>query len=195
MTDFIWPDDLVPHGAGFRLQPHTGGSESPFSRVTKVYELSAARWTCQMTLSGGDSARWGLDGVARYGPRLDALIAKLRGRANRVALFDFRRDSMSDPAWPSGAGNEAAAKGATTLVITGLPPGTIAYAGDYIGGDGRPHLILDDAVADGSGEATVTFEPALAANIAADEAGFGKAYGWFRLTSDEAERTTARSAN
>jgi hypothetical protein len=36
VSDYDWPDDLVPYAVEFRLQPHTGGTESPFRRTTKV---------------------------------------------------------------------------------------------------------------------------------------------------------------
>lgn len=183
MTDYTWPDDLVPYAVSFYLQPHTGGSESPFSRVSKVYGLSAPRWVCSMSFRGG---YWGRRGMEAYGPRLDAMLAKLKGRQNRVELFDWRRHEMRAQLWTTSVGNLAASLGATTMTITGLPPGTKVYAGDYLGGDGRPHIILDDVWANSSGQAVVTFEPPLKAAISADAAVFGSPTGLFRLTSDDA---------
>lgn len=183
MTDYVWPDDLVPYAVEFYLQPYTGGSESPFSRQTKIYGLSAPRWVCSMSFRGGYWGRTGLDAV---GPRLDAMIAKLSGRINRVALYDFRRPQIRSHLWRSTAGNSAAVAGASSITITGLTPGMTIHAGDYIGGDGRPHIILDDVIANSSGNATVEFKPPLSANVGLNSAVFGNPTGLFRLTDDDA---------
>lgn len=183
MTDYVWPDDLVPFQVSFYLQPHTGGSESPFSRVSKIYGLSAPRWICSMSWRGG---YWGTRDLEAVGPRVDAFVAKLKGRQNRVELYDFKRPKMRSPTWPRGASNLAASLGATTMTITGLPVATKVYAGDYIGGDGRPHIVLDDAEADSIGQAVVTFEPPLSAAVGAGAAVFGNPTGLFRLTDDDA---------
>lgn len=192
MADFDWPAGIVPYAVEFYLQPHTGGTESPFSRVSKIYGLSAPRWVCRLSVRGGDSARWGNSGFARWGQRMDAFLAALKGRQNRVRLWDFRRDDMTSPLWPKAASNLAASAGATSITITGLAPGTPVFNGDYIGGDGRPHVIGGNSFeavhtnADANGQAVVSFEPPLKAAIGAGAAVFGKSTGLFRLTSDEA---------
>jgi hypothetical protein len=183
MTDYDWPDDLVPYAQQFYLQPNTGGTESPFNRKTKVYALSAPRWICSMSFRGGYN---GESGLKAYGPRLDALIAKLEGRTNRIRIWDFRRDGMRSPLWPRSASNLSAVQGATSMTITTLAPGTPVYAGDYIGGDGRSHIILDDVYANGSGQAVVSFKPPLAAAIGAGAATFSQAGSIFRLVNDDA---------
>jgi hypothetical protein len=185
LTDYVWPDDLVPYAVSFYLQPHTGGSESPFSRVSKTYGLSAPRWVCRMELRGGDSSHWGNGPHARAGPRLDAFIASLKGRENRVALYDFRRERMWDGT-PYGASNLAASAGDTSLTLTGLDEGRLIRAGDYIGGDGRPHLITEDAMAGSDGQATVYFQPPLAIDLAVGDVVTFRVAGTFRLTSDDA---------
>lgn len=192
MADYDWPADLVPFAQSFYLQPHSGGSESPFSRVTKVYELSAPRWICRMSFRGG---HWGQSGPEALGPRLDAMIARLHGRRHRVRLHDFRRPAMRATGWTSAAGNLAAAAGAATMALTGLRPGMLSVlAGDYVGGDGRPHIVLDDVVAGTDGTGTLTFEPPLAAAVAAGAALFGKPTGLFRLTGDDAGTNPAEVA-
>lgn len=185
MADYVWPDDLPPYQMTFYLQAHTGGSESPFTRATKVYGLSAPRWICSMSFRGGYN---GLKDQGAFGPRLDGWIAKLKGRLNRVEVYDFRRPKPRSPVWPRGVSNLAATAGDTSMTITGLQPGTKVYVGDYLGGDGRPHLVIDDpfVVADSSGEAEVNFEPPLVADIGAGDAIFRNVTGMFRLTSDDA---------
>jgi hypothetical protein len=181
MADYLWPSGLAPRAVSYYLQPHTGGTASPFSRVTKTYELSAPLWVCRMSFFGGYN---GKSGVQAFGAVLDALFARLRGRANRIGVYDFRRPTMRD-ANTSAAGNLAASAGSFSMTITGLDPGASLLAGDYIGGDGRPHILVADAVADGSGQATVFFEPALRAAVGANAAVFGNPVGWFRLQSED----------
>lgn len=186
MTDYIWPSDLVPAGSSFKLQPHTGGSQSPFTRQSKIYGLSAPLWTCTLSFNALRGSRWG---IRQTGARLDAIVAKLRGRENRIALWDF------DVPSPRGGlalatGSVAAARGDSSMTITGMPPGSPIYAGGYIGGDGRPHIISSDdladvvATADGTGQATLFFDPPLQADIAADAASFAAVKAWFRLADD-----------
>lgn len=183
MTDYVWPDDLVPYAMSFWLQPHTGGSESPFNRVSKVYGLSAPRWVCSMSFRGG---YWGSRGLEAIGPRLDAMLAKLKGRQNRVELYDFRRPKWRSRLWPPTIGTGAGAIiGNTQMGIYAAPPGVKIYAGDYIGGDGRPHIILDDTTVAPDGTATVTFEPPLRSNVAIDGGIYSKVTGMFRLISDD----------
>ncbi|HEY8593319.1 MAG TPA: hypothetical protein VIL42_10720 [Sphingomicrobium sp.] len=192
MADYAWPEDLVPYAVEFWLQPHTGGSESPFTRQGKYYGLSAPRWVCSMSFRGADSYRnWGT-GPHVTGPQMDAFLAKMQGRLNRVSIFDFRRREPTDPDWSLSASNLAAAAGSSSITITGLTPGTVVYAGDYIGGDGRPHIFTSSdlgrvaGTADGTGQATVSFMPPLAADLDAGAATFADATGMFRLVSDDA---------
>lgn len=178
MTDYTWPEDIVPYAQSFYLQPHTGGTESPFSRVTKVYGLSAPRWVCKIALRAPDSAdTWG-GPFATWGEQIDAFLAQLKGRQNRVWLFDFRR--------PGGAptfGNSAASPGDTAMTLTGASLGDIRV-GEYFGGDGRPHIITGLSVS--GSDLIATFEPPLVSTIFADGATFEKVSGIFRLTSDDA---------
>lgn len=179
MADYLWPEALAPSAQSFFLQPHTGRSTSPFTRQQKVYARSAPLWISRMSFRGGANGSAGLEAK---GAALDALIARLKGGQNRAGLIDWRRTAHRG-ATPTG--NSAAAAGATTITLTGLGAGGQVLAGDYISGDGRPHIIVADATANGGGSATVTFEPPLIAGIASNAAVF-KALGWFRLTSDEA---------
>jgi hypothetical protein len=189
MTDFTWPQDLVPSGSSFKLQPHTGGSQSPFSRTSKIYELSAPLWTCSLSFKAARGSRWS-SGKHVIGSRLDGIVAALRGRANRIAIWDF--DFPEPRGGLAGTpGNLAALAGAAQMTVTGLTPGAKIYAGDYAGGDGRAHLIRSDiftdvaAIADGSGHATIKFDPPLAANIGVNAAVFRRVTSMFRLAGDE----------
>lgn len=183
MSDYYWPETgLTPFAVEFYLQPHTGRSQSPFTRQQKTYGLSADLWKARLQIRGGYN---GSSGLGAVGPAMDALLARLKGGQHRVGFWDFRRPSMRGLSVGS-VGNTAAALGASTITLTGLTPAQTVLAGDYIGGDGRPHIIVQDATVGGGGTAVVTFEPALVADLATNQVVVGKPLGWFRLTTDDA---------
>lgn len=190
MTDYTWPDDLEPSGSSFWLQPHTGGSESPFSRQSKIYGLSAPRWMCSLSFRAVRGSRWGR-GKHVLGARLDSILTQLRGRTNRISIWDFDYPQPRGLLGYAGVGNTAASAGATSITLTGLAPGSQVFTGDYVGGDGRPHQIVSPdfgvvaGTVDGSGHVTVSIWPPLSANIALNAATFRKVTAMFRLASDD----------
>jgi hypothetical protein len=178
MSDYLWPTDILPNAVEFRLQPYTGGTESPFSRVTKIYGLAKPRWVCSLRFRAPESAdRW-TGPYAAWGERIDAFLAKLDGRANRVQLWDFRRPGRA-PLFS----NAAVTAGTDTITLTGAVPGEIRV-GEYIGGDGRPHIITSLTVSGANMIAKV--RPFFETNIAVGAATFQNVPGFFRLTSDDA---------
>ncbi len=189
MADYYWPDDgLTPFEGEMWLQPHTGRSESPFTRQQKIYGLSADLWRARWSVRGGYDGAPGLTGTGRA---MDALLARLKGGQNRVGFWDFRRPTMYGLN-VEGVGNEAASLGDTEIMLTGLVPGETVLAGDYIGGDGRPHIIAEDVDVELDGTALISFTPALNADILEDQAVVGRPLGWFRLTSDDAGRNAVQ---
>lgn len=185
MADYYWPDEgLTPFEGEMWLQPHTGRSQSPLTNAQRTYALAQPLWRARWQVRGGYD---GTDGLSAVGPAMDALLARLAGGQNRVGFWDFRRPELRGLD-TTEVGNDVASQGDTTITLTGLEPGGTVLAGDYIGGDGRPHIITEDATVDGSGEAMVSFTPALNADILEDSVVVGKPRGWFRLTADDAGR-------
>lgn len=207
MTDYTWPDGLAPFGQSFRLQPHVATSESPFTRQMKKYQLSAPRWMTRLAVRGGYS---GPD-LRGKGAAVDAFLVKLAGGANRALIYDFRRPGPSvtfdiypfddDTFFDDGTGfeddmalgaNGAVASGATTMSLTGCAPSTLLFrAGDYVGGDGRAHIILDDVQSNIAGSATINFSPPASAAIAAGAWIYRKVTSPFRLASDDASENAS----
>ena len=202
MAEFEWPEDLAPYKVMFYLQPHVGGSESPFTRVRKVYGLSAPRWIARMVFRAGYDGVPVRDDQGGYGPRLDSLVADLQGGLNLTRFHDWRRPV---PLRPIYAQREltylAASVGSSSVRIAGFSPNAIALSvGDYLGGDGRPHLTsraetlaaggrlvgAGGIMADDSGVVTVGFNPPLSAAIAAGLPLRWPVTGLFELTSEDA---------
>lgn len=202
MADIPWPADLTPYKVAFYLQPHVGGSESPLTRVRKVYGLSAPRWVARLTFRGGYAGEVTRGDQGAYGNRLDAMIADLDGGLNLAVFHDWRRPvPTSASATRRALMSTGAAKGATSMVVVGFAPWARAIsAGDYIGGDGRPHLVslaatkaaggtiagVGSIMADDSGRAVIGFFPPLSAPIAAGTPMRWPVTGRFQLTGDDA---------
>ncbi|WP_200844848.1 MULTISPECIES: hypothetical protein [unclassified Novosphingobium] len=151
MADLVWPAGLFPYKTMFYLQPHVGGQESPLTRTRKVYGLSAPRWIARLSFRAGHgyddpAIGRGPDGfdAAYYAARLDALIAEMEGGLNSIRFHDFRRprpQSYLSGYAPGFATVDGAQVGATTMVIRRQSGWVGPSVGDYIGGDGRPHII------------------------------------------------------
>lgn len=184
MADYYWPDELIPFEGEMWLQPHTGRSQSPLTNAQRTYALSQPLWRARWQFRGGYN---GTIGAEALGPVMDALLARLAGGQNRCGFWDFRRDAMRGLN-VVGVGNDAASKGDTTITLKGLTPGETVLAGDYVGGEGRPHIIIEDAEVELDGTAVVAFKPALNADLLENTVVVGRPLGWFRLTSDEAGR-------
>ncbi|WP_311270488.1 hypothetical protein [Sphingobium sp. WCS2017Hpa-17] len=207
MADLDWPTGLMPYKVMFYLQPHVGGQESPLTRTRKVYGLSAPRWLARLSFRAGH----GYDEVGlaegRVGPqaddarffaaRLDALIAQLEGGLTLVRFHDFRRPRPQSHLTLFGQTTVAttALAGATSIVINRAQGLIGPSIGDYIGGDDRPHIVVDVSPRAGSmmskggadGKITLTFKPPLSAPVAAGTAlEVGPITAPFELTNSEA---------
>ncbi|QJR01148.1 hypothetical protein HH800_02390 [Sphingobium yanoikuyae] len=206
MDEINWPAGLSPYKVMFYLQPHIGGQESPLTRTRKTYGLSAPRWVARLTFraghgydDGGMSDRFGprADDAMFFAARLDALIAQLKGGLQIVRFHDFRRPipqsylTLHSPAMTI----DAASAGDNSIVINREPGAVGPSIGDYIGGDGRPHLVTDVSPKLGSmmskagpdGKITLTFEPPLSADIAQDaELEIERVTAPFELVSEDA---------
>ena len=206
MADLVWPEGLIPYKTMFYLQAHTGGQESPLTRTRKVYGLSAPRWVARLTFRAGhgyDRNYYGGTPGARkrdpafYAARLDALIAQLQGGLHCIRFHDFRRPIPQGhlSAYTVGLIDEAM-PGATTITVRKNPGEVGPTIGDYIGCDGRPHIVTDvsgsdtghmTAIADDDGVMQIHFQPPLSYLVLQDTPlEVGPVTARFRLTSDDA---------
>lgn len=201
MVDIAWPQDLVPYRVAFYLQPHIGGQESPITRTRKTYGLSAPRWLARLTFRGGYDGEVRFGAAEGFGPRLDSLIADLEGGLNIAVFHDWRRERPPLPAIRSAPTSVGAAAGATSMVVRGFAPFAAAFSlGDYIGGDGRPHIVSAAATlaaggvvagagtiyANAAGEALVGFKPPLSAAVPNGAILSWPVTGRFELASEDA---------
>lgn len=130
-------------------------SESPFSFVQQSYEHSGAKWQATVTLppmNRADAGAW------------QAFFIELRGMRGTFLLGDPVGATPLGTATAATA-NGAASAGANTLVVDGMGNAKTLLKGTYIqlgsGATSRLHMLVADTTSDGSGNGTLTFEPAL----------------------------------
>jgi hypothetical protein len=156
MTTLAWPSiSIVPQRVDWTLVSVTQLHESPLTGAVQTQELPGAYWQCVLDFSHarGDNARL-----------LWAFVAKMRGRAGRVAVPAFGKDR------PAGVGGgsplvKGAGQSGATLLIDGAPTSTTGWlkAGDVFGVSGYLYMLTADAETSGAGEVTLQFAPSLRA--------------------------------
>lgn len=140
--------------ARFSLISNTTVFGSPLTMTEQILERPGARWSAEFTLPpmtrAGGGAAW------------TAFFASLRGRRGTFYGYDPAATS------PRGIGTgtplvNGASQTGNTLITDGWTAGQtgILLAGDYIGVNSRLHMVVEDANSDGSGNATLSIEPAL----------------------------------
>lgn len=137
----------------FGLQFNTNTFQSPMTRQTQVVERAGARWQGSFTLppmKRVDAAAW------------IAFLAQCKGQA--VTFYGFDPDATT----PQGVGTgtptvSGGSQTGSSLVTTGWTAGQtgIMKAGDYFQVNGELKMVTVDANSDGSGNATIQFQPAL----------------------------------
>ena len=156
MTTFALPENSFISST-FGLESNTQTFESPLSRNTQVLELTGARWTAQYNVSNKTPALAG---------QWISFLTKLKGQANSFYGYDPKRVTAQGNAGGTPLVNGASQTGNSLITdgwtnsITG-----ILKAGDMIAFDttaGRElKMITADANSDGSGNCTLSIEPAI----------------------------------
>ncbi len=127
---------------------------SPLSRETQSLELTGARWEVTYTLTPHNKVEAGV---------INAFLVGLRGAANSFYGFDPDRKT------PQGTGNgtplvNGASQVGTSLITDGWANSeTVLKAGDYFQVGNELKMVTADVTSDGSGNATIAFEPVLRA--------------------------------
>lgn len=155
MPTLTWPtlSRRLPNQFDWALQSNTQSFTSPLSGAVQTVEMPGARWVVSFSLGAldaADAALW------------RAFTAQLRGQAGRFYLWNMARPAPRGIATGTPVVSGAGQSG-NTLVTTGWTPGTsgILKAGDFFGVNGELKMCVLDATSNGSGVATLTFEPPL----------------------------------
>lgn len=136
------------------LQPNTQSFESPLNKTVQTYELPGARWLLTATWQNLGEAD------ARI---FKAWLAKLRGAAGRFYAFDLSHKSPRGTAntfgYVRGAGQTGASINTSWGSITSRNGWLLP--GDYIAIGIELKIVTATVNIDGSGYATISFEPPL----------------------------------
>lgn len=168
----------LPSGAPvrtrFELMYMTGLSQSPFSGAQQAHDWGGRLWMAEFALPPmlrATADEW------------LAFFHKLRGRYGYFRAGDFdRRTARGTWGTPLVKG---ASQSGNTLDIDGVGNATVRYAGDMFQLEDRLYQLVANDTADGSGNATITFEPSLRSSPADNAAlTVSSPTGLFRLTSN-----------
>lgn len=148
----------APGALEWALVSNTQTFTSPLNGTIQTLELPGARWRASFTyqnLSDADAAT------------LQAFLVALRGQAGRFYLWNFARPSPRGVATGTPVVSGAGQTG-TSLVTSGWTNSVtgILKTGDFIGVNGELKMLTADASSNGSGVATLNFEPPLRASPA-----------------------------
>lgn len=154
MTILTWPalSRAAPRVLRWTLASNTMTFTSPLSGSVQSVEFPGARWRTSFVMENLTEADAAL---------LQATLVQLRGQANRLLLHNFARPIPRGTATGTPLVKGASQTG-TALDTDGWTAGITALkTGDYFGVNGELKMVIADAVADGSGNATLSFEPPL----------------------------------
>ena len=143
----------APAVCRFSLMPNTQVFQSPLNRTIQTLELPGARWTATIEFRNISLAD------ARL---LKAFMASLRGMSGRFYLGDYAHKIPAGTAAGTPRVKGASQTG-STLLTDGWSPNQTALLvpGDYVAVNGELKIITATCSSNGSGEATITFEPPL----------------------------------
>lgn len=181
MTVFDWPEDLAPKTSFFDLIDQSVVYTDSRSSASLRQKRSNPVWMAQFTFDELEPGKW---------ERLAALLARLKGSVNCVRAWDF-----SSPGSSFGAGAETIFDDGTTFDDgTGFDDAAVILAADVAVGDetiqvqvgagavtfkegmkiGLPndflYLVIEEAVTDVDGLATVSVAGPARQAVAAGEA-------------------------
>lgn len=169
-----FPTSPVAKHTRFELVRMSGIATSPFSGAQQAHDWGGSLWMAQVSLPA--MLRATADAWCAW-------AAKLRGRTNWFQMGDWDRRTPRGT-WGTPLVNGGSQVG-NTLIIDGMGAAGTGKAGDHFQIGTYLHMLVEDVTADGSGNATIQFEPALRASPANDAAlTVSSAKGLFRLTEN-----------
>ncbi len=144
--------DIFPESESWGLESNTGLLESELDKSVQTNTLSGGRWVASQTFVNVPKAK---------AFQLKAFLASLRGRSGQALLvpYEARSPMGTVSGTPLVAG---ASQTGTSLDTDGWSASqTVLRTGDYFEVNGELKMATADVTSDGSGAATINFEPEL----------------------------------
>jgi hypothetical protein len=145
--------------SSFRLSRAVSASRSPFTFARQAYKHQGAMWSGEVTFRPTTDEQ---------AAELRSFIVELNGKFGTFLYGD--PDRLAKGILGVGGGTplvNGASQTGTSLVVDAAPLSTTDWLkkGDYFqlgtGVDAQLYMLVDDVTSDGSGNATLTFEPSL----------------------------------
>lgn len=186
MSTIVYPTGGVytPLSVEWGLRFATGMWTSPYTGDVTTAEYPWPRIVCSLTFNNRSEAEAG----AR-----EAVFARLRGRANRLQLWNMKRPRPLGTQIAAAAVKTSASQGATSVTLKSATANATLKAGDWFGVNGMLLMCVADAAVNGAGEVTLTFEPPARKAMAADAVvTFDRPTALFIADGDEIRHTALR---
>lgn len=180
-----FPSNLIPNQVTWHLEPNTAVFVSPLSRSAQTLELPGARWVCDMTLPPMKQAEWrpysawlakmrGQAGRVYFSPphyrgstapvwapNPSAITAdSTLVTADSTVVLVNQTDELP---WGTPTIRGSGQAGTSLRTAGWIGSVQVLSAGDYISYDtsrGRSlHMVVEDAVSESNGRATLVIEP------------------------------------
>ena len=156
MAEITYPAGLIlPASLQWGLSANSQAFTSPLSQASQTLELPGARWTAILNYPPLIEAEAAL---------MQAFVIALKGRANRVRMWNMARQTPRGTATGAPIVSGAAQLGNTLTTSGWTPATTVLKGGDFVGIGGELKMITTDIASNGSGLATLTFAPPLRAS-------------------------------
>lgn len=155
MATITYPNTTIftkPQAFEFGLRFNTMVHTSPLTGYVQTVGLTGARWTAQITYTGQTPAN---------AATIEAFIVSLKGQQNRLALYNLARPTVNGTGNGTPLVNGASQVGEGIITDGWAASETVLKAGDMIGIGGELKMVTADVTTNGSGEATISFEPAI----------------------------------
>lgn len=179
MSTITYPSGLryTPLSCEWGIRSFSTLWTSPYNGETTTIERTGARIVCSLDFNNQSEVDRG---------RVEAVFAQLRGRANRLALYNFKRPRPKGTAQGSCLLTTTVAAGANSLVLNSMAANATLLAGDWLGIGGQMRMVVADVTASGTGTATVAIEPPLRTGVSSGATVlFEKPTALFILDGDE----------
>lgn len=139
MSTITWPTgaEWVPRACQFGLIQPALDSRSPLSGDSKTVELPGARWGLTMELISHRAAQRA---------QVEALVNRLRGRVNRLAIWHPARPEPIGTLRGSPTTVSTISAGATSVSLNATT-GTTLLAGDMLSLNGQLNQVATDTTA------------------------------------------------
>lgn len=149
MTTITLPSNYDPQAMTWRLVQPAQNNVSQWTGARQIVASNRGWWECQLELPP-------IVGTANFNP-WRSFIAAMRGMVNDVQV-------PVDPTAQSASANTARIKGGSqygrSLTTDGWPVSTtVLTAGQFVTVEDQLLQLTADVTSDGSGNATITFEP------------------------------------